>query len=108
MKQLSSTERLKKSIGRICNQTPEEIAKSNYKKLLKRMGIISPKTFIGEMWLGRNELCYCDREPKIKFKYCCWAKHAVLAKDVRTPESKKYGEKIMKYYNRYRRLPDDS
>jgi len=71
-------ERFKKSVNRICSQTSEEIAKSNYKKLIKRRDIISPKTFIGGMWLGRNDPCYCDREPKIKFKYCCWAKHSTL------------------------------
>ena len=97
--------KLKKSIGRICNQTPEEIAKSNYKKLLKRMGIISPRIFIGGMWIGRNEPCYCGS--KVKFKYCCWSKHSILARDVRTPESMKYGEKIMKYFNKHRRCQNE-
>ena len=98
--------KLKRAVDRIFRQNPEEIAKSNYKKLIRRMGIISPRTFIGGMWIGRNDPCYCDKEPKIKFKHCCWSKHSVLARDVRTSESMKYGEKIMKYFNKHRRISE--
>ena len=97
-------ERLKRFVNRICNQTPKEIAKSNYKKLLKRMGIISPKTFIGGMWIGRNEPCYCGS--KLKFKYCCWSKHAVLPRDKKTSETVKFAKKIEAYFKKKRRLPE--
>lgn len=94
--------KLKKSIGRICSQTPKGIAKRNYKNLMKRMEIISPKTFIGGMWLGRNEPCYCDSG--VKFKHCCWPKHAVLPRDKKTLETRKFAKKIETYFRKHRRI----
>lgn len=99
-------QKLKKAVGRICNQTPEEIAKRDYRGLIRRMGIISLRTFIGGYWIGRNEPCCCDKEPKLKFKHCCWSKHAVLARDKRTPESERFSKKLMSYFNKHRRLPE--
>jgi len=97
-------QKLKKAVGRICSQTPREVAKRNHRNLIRRMGIISPRTFIGGHWMGRNELCYCDREPKIKFKSCCWAKHAVLPRDKKTLETALFVKKQLVYFNKHRRL----
>ena len=99
-------QRLKKSIGRICSQTPKEVAKRNYRNIVKRMGIIDLRTFIGGMWIGRNEPCYCDKEPKLKFKNCHWPEHSVLPRDKRTPETARFAKKIEAYFSKHRRIPE--
>ena len=97
-------QKIEKAIGRALSTNEFVRIGKERRKLIKRMGIISPRTFIGGMWIGRNELCYCGS--KKKFKRCCWSKHAVLPRDKRTPETAKFAKKIEAYFNKNRRLPE--
>lgn len=106
-------------IKRALARTDEE----KQKRLVKRMGrmSVSPRTFVGKHFIQRNDPCYCGNthagvylldetgeplldsegekiEKPVKFKNCCWAKHAGKQGTRLTPAEKEFVEKQDKYF----------
>lgn len=79
-----------------CHRTAKEIQN----RLMSRMSRIhvSPRTHVGETFIGRNEPCYCGSG--LKFKHCCWAKHATVKAGSMTPEMAEYIQKQDNYFDK--------
>lgn len=52
--------------------------------------------------IGRNQKCYCGSG--LKFKKCCWTKHAVLPSGTITPEVEKLVKKQERYFQKHRKV----
>ena len=64
-----------------------------------------PRTFVGRVFLGRNDPCYCGNtygggSQPVKFKDCCWRKHAVLPSGTMTPVLAQYLKKQKVYFDK--------
>ena len=88
----------------VLSRTEEERQDGRWKRLMRRMSNITKKslrTFKGQMFLGRNEPCYCGSG--LKFKKCHWSVHAVTTEvtQVQAEEQKKRE----RYFSKHRKLP---
>lgn len=96
-------ERMKDWLKRVTTRTASEIAKLKREDELRAMrNPHHPQTFVGQTFLGRNDLCYCGSG--IKFKDCCWSKHAVLPPGTMTPELGRYMKKQEVYFKKHGRI----
>lgn len=114
---MKTRDRLLKWRKRMSRRTEEQTAEIHRKNTLKRMANQNPRTFVGSVFIGRNDPCYCGNtcdipdgkggmKPKpVKFKHCCLGKHTTLAAGEITVQQEKSNKKQKAYFDKHRRIP---
>ena len=88
----------------VLSRTEDEKQQGRWKRLMQRMSRIDRtylRTYRGQLFIGRNESCYCGSGKK--FKKCHWSVHATTSEV--TPLQAKEQKKRERYFEKHRKLP---